>query len=343
MRDFQPNAAVTGIGSLPHRNPGEACDFVMRHAPAVPFWPQLPQRSALESLAGQFAGGLPGLQEGSLRVDLGDPALGGALEKFYERYLAGDPALFAIDEERAAGLYALQEKLSGNDRVLAVKGQVTGPVSFGLQLVDEGKRFLLYSDLYRDVLVKQIQMKARWLEGFLVRLTSGRAPAIIFYDEPLLYTYGSAYFNVPREIVVGTLRESMDGVSSLKGIHACQNCDWSLLFEAGPDIISFDAFSHLDQFLLYPDQLQAFLRGGGLLAWGIVPTNGEEYLGLSSDDLYAKLESALERLEAWGLDPAQVISRSLITPACGTGTLPLEHAQRVFSLADEVSVRLGSR
>lgn len=45
MRELLPQGQVTGIGSLPHRDAEEAVRFVAEQSPAIPFWPQLPQRS----------------------------------------------------------------------------------------------------------------------------------------------------------------------------------------------------------------------------------------------------------------------------------------------------------
>lgn len=50
---FEPSGAVTGIGSLPLLDPGEAVSFVAEHAPEVPFWPQLPQRQPAEGTVEQ--------------------------------------------------------------------------------------------------------------------------------------------------------------------------------------------------------------------------------------------------------------------------------------------------
>ena len=53
--NWLPAGAVTGIGSLPHQDADQAVRFVARHCPAMPFWPQLPQRAVGEQMIAQTA------------------------------------------------------------------------------------------------------------------------------------------------------------------------------------------------------------------------------------------------------------------------------------------------
>ena len=90
--------------------------------------------------------------------------------------------------------------------------------------------------------------------------------------------YGSAFTPIQRHEVVALIKEVVDYVrdrsEAIVGIHCCGNTDWSMIIEAGPDIVSFDAFSYLDYFFLYPGEIRRFIEGGGTIAWGIVPTFG---------------------------------------------------------------------
>lgn len=54
---------VTGIGSLPHKDPAAAVDFVFRHSPELPYLPQLVQHSPREMMIAQLA------DEGGERLD----------------------------------------------------------------------------------------------------------------------------------------------------------------------------------------------------------------------------------------------------------------------------------
>ena len=49
---------TTGIGSLPHTDPVEACKIILDSVD-IPFWPQLPHRSFLESMVPMYSEGFP--------------------------------------------------------------------------------------------------------------------------------------------------------------------------------------------------------------------------------------------------------------------------------------------
>ncbi len=62
-------------------------------------------------------------------------------------------------------------------------------------------------------------------------------------------------------------------------MHCCGNTEWSILIDAGVDILNFDAFDYGDTILLYPDALKAYLKAGKALAFGVVPTNSAKIHG----------------------------------------------------------------
>ena len=68
-----PSGLSTGIGYLPHCDPGDAVEFVLRHSPRLPSAPSLPARSRREGMIAQAASGLAGVtiaDDGSIHVDL---------------------------------------------------------------------------------------------------------------------------------------------------------------------------------------------------------------------------------------------------------------------------------
>jgi hypothetical protein len=337
---IKTNCATTGIGSLPHKNPDQALDYVIKTCPEIPYWPQLPQRSIKESMIYQFASGLPGLDESGCSIDTRGPDLGDEIERFYMELNEKSKELGLIPGDCASGLKAFIENGSLFKSSAAVKGHVTGPVSFGLSLVDENNRYIIYNDLFRDLYTKYLSVKAKYMESELQKVNKD---VIIFFDEPLLYTYGSAYFNLSREVLVNMLKEVLDGVSCITGMHACHNCDWSILYEVSPDVISFDAYSYLNKFLLYTGELKDFIEKGGIVAWGIVPTTDEKYLSETAESLNQKMDELLDHLENNDFDVKKTLQQSLITPADGVGTLSLGHAHRVFDLNTAVSNHLKAK
>lgn len=330
----------TGVGSLPHIDPDRAVGLVLSRFPDVPFWPQLPRRTFLENMYVQYAAGLPasGIECGKLTVEGGERMMAEA-EGFYETYLAEDASPFAIPPERAAGLDRLLAAGGGPFR--AVKGQVTGPVSFGLMVTDRGRKPLFYDPVGRDVLVKHLLRVAQWQVGRLKRLSPN---VILVLDEPYLASVGSAILSLSRDEVVSALDEIFDGLpDALCGVHCCANTDWGLVLSTHARYLSFDAYGYADSLLLYPAEVKAFLSRGGKIAFGIVPTSAEALAGETPGSLADRMDDLLAKLEGKGVPRPEAIRAAFVTPACGLGTLSEEDAERALALTAELSAELRRR
>ena len=339
------NFKATGIGSVPSVGAQDTCLHILEQLPEIPFWPQLVKRTHLEDVNIQFSEGLPLLEiiedKRALAVSSSDKE--SELVAFYDRFLAEDVDYFAISNEFAPGLYELLELIQKNPEAYGphIKGQIVGPITFSSGIIGLDGKSLLYDPELLEVMVKGISIKALWQVREIGK--SGKKP-ILFLDEPSLSGFGSAFSPIERSEVVHILQEVIDYLrersDAFIGIHCCGNTDWSMIIEAGPDIVNFDAFDYLDYFLLYPEEITRFLHGGGVIAWGIVPTltfTGQESL----ETLYAKLKEGLKRCYEWGLDPETLIARSILTPACGMGTMEQASADKVLHLLSSLSRKCG--
>jgi methionine synthase II (cobalamin-independent) len=342
--DLDYNCLATGIGSLPLTDPDEAVALALRYLPEAPIWPQLPRRGVLEQMGGQYSEALPGLVADASGERLWFDTsrdLTPELERFFERYLARDFEHFRISESHAAGLHAFMRALSARppERARFLKGHVTGPLTAGLLLKDAQGRDIIHDETLFDAVVKNLAMKAAWQVGLLGRFGK---PVIVFIDEPAMETLGSAFSAAAPELVAEKLDEVIDAIherGGLAGIHCCGNADWPLIFGTRADIVNFDAFDYLERVLLYPAEIRAFIARGGALAWGIVPTTA--FTGAeTAAGLIARLESGVARLAGAGLTREMLLRRSLITPACGLGSLGAAQAEAILKLALEISDRL---
>jgi hypothetical protein len=333
----------TAVGSVPHTDPRRGCEVVLDHFGEFPTWPQLPKRSFLENMYVQFSERFPGvvldMDNERIIVDRSQD-LDGELEQLYLAYLEGDLDFAAISPEYAAGLALLPSVLSerGSSPV-AIRGQVTGPVSWGLTVVDQNRRPVLYDDVLADGLARHLRLKAAWQEQELLKLSS---QTVIFVDEPYMSSFGSAYVSLQREQVVTLLEEVFGGIQGLKGVHCCGNTDWSLLLDTSVDILSFDTYEYAETLALYPDAVQTFLDRGGLIAWGITPKSAvvwEETV----DSLAQRLETAIDLLVGKGIARQHITGASLVTPSCGVGTLDEAAAERALALTAGVAVEMRRR
>ena len=163
---------------------------------------------------------------------------------------------------------------------------------------------------------------------------------IMFFDEPYLSCVGSAYTTVNRDDVIAVFRELVEEIKStgcLVGVHCCGNTDWSMLTDAGCiDIINFDAFEFQERFVLYADNLRGFLQRGGIICWGIVPTQTDSSKE-TPRGLAQKIISGLDILVKKGVDRQLLSDRMMISPACGLGSLDEQKTESILSLLKDTS------
>jgi len=331
---------ATGIGSLPVTDPQAAVDLILRYVPAIPFWPQLPKRNPREGMLAQFSENLPGLKinGNGLEVIAGDKEK--ELELFYDRFINQDLDYFKISPDYALGLHVFYEQLSSKPDLSGVefiKCQVTGPFTFCSGITDAEGKAVLHDAVFMQAMVKGLSMKALWQLEYFKKFGK---KMIMFFDEPYLTGVGSAYTPVNRDDVIEVYSELADTLKKqgcLIGIHCCGNTDWSMLTEtSGIDIINFDAFNFQERFVLYANNLKTFLNKGGIICWGIVPTQ-EFNLDLNPRLLAQKIKTGLEILIKKGIDRQLLLERLLISPACGLGTLDAQKAGGILELLSQTS------
>ncbi|MBM4140086.1 MAG: hypothetical protein FJ242_01115 [Nitrospira sp.] len=324
--------STTGIGSLPHKDPEEACRLVLETFD-IPFWPQLPKLSFHESMISQFSEGIPFIKTDDHRESTWVERNGSdALTRFYENY--SEELKVSISEDYAKGLHTFI-RLIKNKRFTSLKGQVTGPLTFTLGLKDFEGKPIYFDEELREISLMVLKAKIRWQIEILKPYAE---KIILFVDEPILSALGStSYLGVDPEEALRLLKETTDAIKhsgGIPGIHCCSKADWSLVIKSGITIISFDAYGYTDTISMYPEEFTQFFRSGGYLAWGIVPTS-ESITEENLDSIRKRLDMSIEKLSA--LLPGDLLrSKILLTPSCGTGSMNVEDALKVFTLLKQL-------
>jgi methionine synthase II (cobalamin-independent) len=328
----------TAIGSMPHTNPEEACSMIMKYLPDIPAWPQLPKRSPRENMIIQFSEGFPGIVIKGDKIHI-EPAANfeSELEQIYVDCEQSNAHKYGISTEYAAGLYAFLSKATGSK---IVKGQVTGPITWGLRVTRQDGLGILYDDTLAETAAKFLRLKASWQENILREIAPN---TIIFVDEPYLVSLGSVFTPIPEEKVPVLLEEVIKGIKGTKGLHCCGNTNWSVLLDTKIDILSFDAYNYASSLNTHSDKVKSFLERGGSIAWGIVPNDEEALAKESLPSLRDRLEEAMSPFTRDGVKFKQIIAQGLITPSCGLESLSPEVAKQALELTAKLSHDLRSR
>lgn len=327
---FTPFLA-TGIGSLPHTDPHQACTLILETCD-IPFWPQLPRLSFREFMIPQFSEGMPFLKIDERRETIWVERNGDELARFYETY--SDTLSMPVSERFARGFFAFQKRIAGR-RFRFLKGHVTGPLTLTLGLKDNSGKPIYFDEELREIALLLIEAKIRWQ---IDMLKPHADQVILFIDEPVLSALGtSSYVGVAPDEAMRMLKDVAHVIrraSGIPGIHCCSKADWSLVIASDVAIISFDAYDYLETIRLYPAEFTTFLRNGGYLAWGIVPTTEaihRETLGSLKD----RLERGIEGLSR-SLPSELLTSQILLTPSCGAGSKTCEEAEKIFRTLSEL-------
>jgi hypothetical protein len=344
---------ATAIGSLPHTSAEKAVEIVLEKIPDCPVWPQLPKLGLREQMEIQYSEGLPCVvideAKGRMFFNTSDEDRNATeMAAFYEKYMTAQESdnwsAFAISNAFSQGIYALEKELAFRGMHKPwLKVQTTGPLSIGLSIVDENKRAIYYNEAFRDCIVKGLAAKCRWQ---IDKFKEYSDDLICFIDEPILAAFGSStYVSVQRDDVISAVAEvaeAIHGAGALCGVHCCGNTEWPILIDAGVDIINFDAYGFGESLALYAKEIDVFLKDDGILAWGIVPTS-DKITGETVESLVEKYDLCVGLLTAKGIDKQLIHRQSMLTPSCGTGSLFVDLAEKVFDTLSKVSKSLKER
>ena len=302
------NLRTTAMAILPHDRAEPALDLAL--SLDIPFWPQLPHMSYYEDMYVQAAEHFPGMllfpEENRLRFDTA--RFYDELPQLLEHW--DDLDYFDISPPFSAVYHRFLElDLSG---YIAIRGQLEGPISFGLKILDENDRPIIFNDEVRPLMM---DFMARRVQAQLNRLKARHPGAFMFIDEPGLQFVFSSISGYPDTRARDDLDRFFSQIERPRGIHLCGNPDWEFLLNRDLDILSMDIYTNGEVFRCYGKAIRRFLERGGVLAWGFVPTGFEAFDRESQDHLMAQLEDLWPILLAAGIDREQLLTQSLLSPA----------------------------
>lgn len=324
MKVDLPAGISTAVGSLPHHDAHVAA-CVALEATSLPCVPSLPRRSPNESMLAQAVVGLDGVTvdaHANLVVDLAvlDPA---------------SPVMTDVTHDAFVGFNAFLDEAQRRQHRGPIKWQVTGPLTLGRALERAGTP----ADVAFEVAVRAVQQRVSYLLGHVGRMLPD-SPQIVLLDEPGLLTMHQSQFPLAPDVAIDVLSAALAVIEprAMAGVHCCGDVDLASLLAAGPEVVSVPVSASVVDAAGY---LASFLERGGVVAWGVVATDGpvphtvERPWRLLSD-LWCALVNA-------GCDPVSLRTNSMVTPMCGMGSHSPEIVDKVFDLVRQVGARIGDQ
>ena len=328
------NLLTTAMAVMPHRDVDRALQVAL--SMDVPFWPQLPLYNYYEDMYVQASEHFPGIL-----LDMEQRTLRFSMEKFVaelEETLTHfeEPEYFDVSETYSV-VYSRFLALDFSDRP-AIRGQLEGPISFGFNVLDQDDRPILFDDTVRPFM---LEFMAKRVNVQLERLTKRNPNAFMFIDEPGLQFLFSAMSGYSDLAAKGDMEAFFSMIQRPRGVHLCGNPDWDFLLGLDLDILSLDVYSNGEVFASYAESIKKFLDRGGVLVWGIVPTNFEPFEAENLESLEKRLEETWDILAKRGIDLEFLRSRSLLSPA--TCCLVNPDGEKTVEEAFKVISRLSRR
>jgi len=332
------NLLTTAMAVMPHRDVDRALSAAL--SLDVPFWPQLPLLSYYEDMYVQASERFPGIV-----LDMEKRTIRFSIERFgieLEEALSHfeEPEYFDVSETYSA-VYRRFLELNLSDRP-AIRGQLEGPISFGLNVLDQDRRPILFNDTVRSFM---LDFLARRINAQLNRLRALNPRAFMFVDEPGLQYIFSGLSGYDAVSARRDMEYFFAEVERPRGVHLCGNPDWDFLLGLDLDILSLDVYSNGEIFVSYADRIRHFLERGGRLVWGMVPTNVEPFEKESIQSLEALLLGCWQRLESKGIDLGLLLSRSMLSPAtcCLINPDGISTVEKAFAAVKLLSKMLRER
>ncbi len=332
------NLLTTAMAVMPHRDVDRALTNAL--SLDVPFWPQLPLLSYYEDMYVQASERFPGIvldmENRTIRFSI--DKFGIELEETLSHFEA--PEYFDVSEAYSA-VYRRFLELDLSDRP-AIRGQLEGPVSFGLNVLDQDQRPILFNDTVRSFM---LDFMAKRINTQLNRLKGLNPNAFMFVDEPGLQYIFSALSGYDAIAARRDMEYFFAQVERPRGVHLCGNPDWDFLLGLDLDVLSLDVYTNGEIFVSYADRIRRFLDRGGSLVWGMVPTNFEPFEKENSQSLETMLLSCWQALEKKGIDLGFLLSRSMISPAtcCLVNPDGASTVEKAFAAVKSLSETLRER
>jgi len=136
------------MGIMPHDSVEKAMELVF--SLDIPFWPQLPRVSFYEDMYAQASENLPGIvvDEAEEKISLNYARFTDELSAYARKMT--EAGSFSLSRRYSVVYHRfLSRDLTG---YTAIRGQVTGPVSFGFRVADEDARPIIYNEEIRALL-----------------------------------------------------------------------------------------------------------------------------------------------------------------------------------------------
>jgi len=306
---FHGGCKTTAMGIMPHTDVERALKLSL--SLDIPFWPQLPHVNYREDMYAQASQHFPGItvDDENKRIYFNSVKFEEQLIDYSERMF--EPGFFSLSESHSV----VYHRFLGEDlqKYTAVRGQLIGPVSYGFKVMDENNMPIIYNEQVRAFLFDFLQRK---INAQYHELREKNPNAFVWLDEPGL---GWVFSGLSCYDDVHARQDYLDFLNGLDGpgaLHLCANVNLPYLLSLGVALLSFDAYQLELMPKGYVQAVADYISSGGIISWGIVPTDSSTLASETAESLAKRLLTYWEVIaENSRLSVKQIAEQALIAPA----------------------------
>jgi len=306
---FSGNCQTTAMGIMPQSDAEKALELSM--SLDIPYWPQLPNLSYFEDMYAQASEHFPGISvdTNEKKISFNTTRFEQELDKYSE--IIDNPESFSLSKDYSVVYHKFLEQNLGE--YSAVRGQFIGPISFGFKVMDENNMPIIYNEQVRALLYDFIQRK---VNTQYEELRKKNTNAFVWLDEPGLGWVFSGLSGYDDTQARRDYHSFMDGLSGPGALHLCANVNLPYLLSLNIAVLSFDAYQMELMPRGYADSVAEYIKNGGIISWGIVPTDSSS-LELETPEKLAERLSDYWRIVAdnSNVQINSIAEQALLAPA----------------------------
>ena len=300
---------TTAMGTMPHRDIDKALELAL--SLDIPFWPQLPRITYYEDMFVQFSRDFPGvtIDHENEKIIFHNDRFEKEFASYSEKIL--DPEALAINEDISIVYHRYLEK--NLEAYHSIRGHVTGPINLGFQIIDEDGKPIIYSDELRGLLYDFIQRKVNIQYR---QLKQKNKNAFVWLDDPGFWWVFSSTTGYNDVQAKEDYLDFLEVIESPKALHMCVNVNLPYLIELGIEILSIDTYQFENMPKEYANAIVQFIKDGGIISWGIAPTESSSLNKENVETLYTQLTGFWESISQYtGIEQKQIAIQALLAPA----------------------------
>ncbi len=334
------------VGALPYSNVKHVTTMISKLHSKMPPIVSLPHISSTDTVTNWLFENIPGIicEEDKIKLQVGISQYEdkiASLDKAFNNQNPKELDKFEFKAEFFEKYLQIIKKFGSPNACI----NLLGPFTISQILISSVKDQILADKSYRKLFIEAVCVKAFWVIKQIKSACPDTVPIVIL-EEPMLGQLGNLKResnDITADLVInllGKVIEKIKTLGAIVGVQCFEKCDWTVPIKAGADLISFDAYNNPNNLSIIPEVLTKYLRKGGIINWGIVPTVSDNIIkSLNLDYLYKRLCSTIEGTILSGV-PAELLYKNAMVSLNGNA----DHLSVIFAeKANILATQLGEK